>query len=135
MSRMLFVNLPVSDLDAAVAFFTELGFTFNQQFTDENATCMVVNDQACVMLLVEKFYATFTDKQLIDARTHTEAILSVSAESRSEVDTLVDQAVAAGGVVSRAVEQSGPMYGGAFADLDGHQWEVMYMDPAAFAQA
>jgi len=135
MPRMLFVNLPVADLDASVAFFTELGFTFNEQFTDEFATCMVVNDQACVMLLVEKFYATFTDKQLIDARTHTEAILTVSAESRSAVDTLVDQAVAAGGSVSRPVEGNGPMYGGAFADPDGHQWEVMYMDPAALAQS
>lgn len=131
MSRMLFVNLPVKNLDASVAFFTELGFTFNQQFTDENATCMVVSDQACVMLLTEQFYQTFTDKQIVDATTHSEAILCVSAESRVAVDDLIDTALAAGGKQFRDAKADGPMYGGSFQDIDGHLWEVMYMDPSA----
>ena len=131
MSRMIFVNLPVQDLDASVDFFTKLGFTFNQQFTDENATCMVVSDQACVMLLVRPFFGTFTTKDVADASTATGVILAVSAESREEVDTLVDQALASGGSPTKEPQDEGYMYGRSFYDLDGHAWEVMWMDPAA----
>jgi uncharacterized protein len=131
MSRMIFVNLPVQDLDRSVAFFRGLGFTFNEQFTDRNATCMEVSDQACVMLLVRPFFATFTTKDVADAAASTEAILAVSARSRAEVDTLVDRALALGGAVAKQPSDDGFMYGRSFYDPDGHAWEVMWMDPAA----
>ena len=131
MSRMIFVNLPVQDLDRSVAFFRGLGFTFNEQFTDRNATCMEVSDQACVMLLVRPFFATFTTKDVADAAASTEAILAVSARSREEVDTLVDRALELGGAVAKQPSDDGFMYGRSFYDPDGHAWEVMWMDPAA----
>ena len=131
MSRMIFVNLPVQDLDASVDFFTRLGFRFNQQFTDENATCLVVSDQACVMLLVRRFFGTFTTKDVADASSTTEVVLAVSAESREEVDTLVDQALALGGSPTTDPQDEGFMYGRSFYDLDGHAWEVIWMDPAS----
>jgi uncharacterized protein len=131
MSRMIFVNLPVQDLDRSVEFFRGLGFGFNEQFTDENATCMVVSEQACVMLLVEKFFSTFTTKDVADARKQTEAIIAVSAESREEVDALVDKALAQGGTRMKEPSDEGFMYGRSFYDLDGHAWEVMWMDPGA----
>jgi len=128
MSRMIFVNLPVQDLDKSVAFFTELGFDFNAAFTDENATCMVVSDKAFVMLLVQPFFSTFTTKQVADAGTHTGVILGVSAHSRQEVDALVDRALELGGRVSKEPSDEGYMYGRSFYDLDGHAWEVIWMD-------
>ncbi len=131
MSRMIFINLPVKDLDASAAFFTELGFTFNPQFTDERAACMVISDQACVMLLTEDFFQTFTNKQPVDTNTQSEAILCLSADSREDVDTLVAKAITAGGKPSRDKQVDGPMYGWSFQDVDGHLWEVMYMDPSA----
>jgi uncharacterized protein len=131
MSRMIFVNLPVQDLDRSVAFFRGLGFTFNEQFSDRNATCMEVSDQACVMLLVRPFFATFTTKDVADAAASTEAILAVSARSREEVDTLVDRALELGGAVAKQPSDQGFMYGRSFYDPDGHAWEVMWMDPAA----
>jgi uncharacterized protein len=132
MSRMIFVNLPVRDLLASVDFFSRLGFEFNQQFSDEQATCMVLSDQACVMLLVRPYFATFTRKVVADAST-TEAILAVSAESREEVDTLVDKALSLGGTAANEPSDEGYMYGRSFHDLDGHAWEVMWMDPHAAA--
>lgn len=95
--RKIFVNLPVRDLRASVAFFTALGFGFDARFTDETATCMVVNDDAFVMLLVERRFADFTTKAICDATTSTEAIIALSADSRAEVDDLVHRALAAGG--------------------------------------
>ena len=133
MSRMMFVNLPVTDLTKSVEFFTSLGFEFNQQFTDENASCMVVSEQACVMLLVQPYFSTFTTKQIADSTTHTEAIIALSAESRAEVDALADKALALGGSVSKEPSDEGYMYGRSFHDLDGHVWEVMWMDPSAVA--
>ena len=132
MSRMIFVNLPVRDLLASVDFFTRLGFEFNQEFSDEKATCMVLSDHACVMLLVRPFFATFTHKDVADAST-TEAILAVSAESREEVDALVDKALSLGGTAANEPSDAGYMYGRSFHDLDGHAWEVMWMDPHAAA--
>jgi uncharacterized protein len=132
--RMIFVNLPVKDLGRSVDFFTTLGFDFNPQFTDENATCMVVSDQACVMLLVEDFFKTFTKKDLTDPATHTETIIALSAESREEVDRLADRAIAAGGRETEAATDQGFMYGRTFEDLDGHLWELIWMDPAAIEQ-
>lgn len=131
MSRMIFVNLPVKDLQKSIGFFTELGFKFNPQFTDENTTCMVISDDAYVMLLVEDYFKTFTKKSIADATAHTEAIVALSAESREDVDNLVDKALAVGGRPANEPEDQGFMYGRSFQDLDGHQWEVLYMDPSA----
>jgi len=128
MSRKLFVNLPVEDLDASVAFFTKLGFAFDPNFTDENAGCMSVNDDTSVMLLVKKRFSDFTDKTIVDARTSTEALFTISAESRGEVDQLVNTAVAHGGRTVDDPQDHGFMYDWGFEDLDGHNWGVMWMD-------
>jgi uncharacterized protein len=134
MSRLLFLNLPVRDLDASVAFFTKLGFAFDPKFTDESATCMIVSDQAYVMLLVEPRFAEFATKPVADARTTTEALICVSADSREGVDEFADAALAAGGSPAKDPQDFGFMYGRSFQDLDGHHWEVMWMDPAAVEQ-
>ncbi len=134
MSRMIFVNLPVKDLTKSVDFFTRLGFDFNPQFTDEHATCMVISEQACVMLLVEDFFRSFTKKEIAESVTHTEAILALSAESREEVDELVDKAIAAGGQPAGDAQNEDFMYGRTFQDLDGHLWELIWMDPSAIEQ-
>jgi predicted lactoylglutathione lyase len=130
-SRLIFVNLPVKDLSASKRFFEALGFGFNEKFTDESGACMVVSEQAFVMLLAESRFADFATKPIADARTTTEAILAVSAESRDAVDAFADAALAAGG--SRAGEpmDHGFMYGRSFDDLDGHHWEVMWMSAEA----
>lgn len=133
--RMIFPNLAVEDLDRSVAFFTELGFTFDERFTDETATAMVVNDQAVVMLLVKERFADFTTKELVDPRTHTEAILALSAESREDVDRFADKALAAGGSPANEPMELDFMYGRSFQDPDGHQWEIFWMDMSVFEQA
>ncbi|RNI27399.1 glyoxalase/bleomycin resistance/extradiol dioxygenase family protein [Rufibacter immobilis] len=135
MATKIFVNLPVKDLNKSIAFFTQMGYQFNPQFTDENATCMVISEDIYVMLLVEKFFQTFTKKQICDAATHVEAMIALSAESREEVDALLDKALAAGGTSPAPPQDHGWMYGRTFYDLDGHHWEVMYMDPSAVQQA
>jgi predicted lactoylglutathione lyase len=132
--RLLFLNLPVSDLKASIAFFTHLGFTFDPRFTDESATCMVVSDQAYVMLLQRERFADFTVKPVADATQTTEAIVCVSAEDRADVDAFAEAALAAGATPAKEPTDMGFMYGRSFDDLDGHHWEVMWMDPAA-AQA
>jgi predicted lactoylglutathione lyase len=131
MARKLFVNLPVRDLRRSVDFFTELGFTFNPNFTDETGTCMIVSEEACVMLLVANRFTDFTTKQICDTATHTEALLSLSCESRAEVDALVHKAIAAGGKHAMEPQDHGFMYGWSFYDPDGHHWEVFWMDPGA----
>jgi predicted lactoylglutathione lyase len=131
MSRMIFVNVPVKDLQRSVEFFTALGFEFNPQFTDENATCMVINDDAAVMLLVEDFYRTFTTKQVADASQVSEVLIGISAATREEVDQLVDAAVAGGASEAGEPIQMDGMFQRAFHDLDHHKWEVIWMDPAA----
>nr|WP_205413158.1 MULTISPECIES: VOC family protein [Amycolatopsis] len=128
---MIFVNLPVSDLDRAKKFWTDLGYEFNPQFTDENAACLVFSDAIYVMLLRNEFFGTFTDKQIIDTAKSTEVLLALSAESREAVDALVDKAVAAGGRETRDPMDYGQMYQRVFEDPDGHNWEIMWMDPAA----
>lgn len=133
MARNIFVNLPVRDLDRSVAFFTKLGFSFNANFTDETATCMIVSETIFVMLLTEDKFRQFTPKQLCDTRTQTEVLLCLSTESRAEVDQLVAKAVAAGGSVYREATDMGFMYAHSFQDLDGHQWELVHMLPAAQA--
>ena len=130
-SRMLFVNLPVKDLDRSVEFFTELGFSFDPRFTDETATQMIVGDNAFVMLLVEDRFKDFTKKELADTTKQTEVIMAVSAESREGVDELADKALGAGGSPANEPLEMGFMYGRSFQDPDGHLWEVVWMDPSA----
>ncbi len=133
-SRKIFVNLAVEDLARSVDFFTELGFSFDPRFTDETATCMVVSEEAFVMLLLEDRFKDFTKKELADPTRHTEAILAVSAESREGVDELADKALAAGGSPANDPLDMGFMYGRSFHDPDGHLWEVVWMDPSALEQ-
>jgi len=134
MARKLYLNLPVKDLPASVAFFTKLGFQFNQQFTDESATCMIVSEAASVMLLTEARFRGFTKKQLASTATHSQAIFALSAESRADVDDFADKALAAGGTPAMAPTDLGFMYLRSFYDLDGHHWEIFYMDEAAMPQ-
>ena len=134
-SRKIFVNLAVKDLDRSVEFFKELGFTFDPRFTDEQATCMIVSDEAFVMLLVENRFKDFTKKDLADATTQTEAIVAVSAEGREGVDQLADKALAAGGTPANDPMDMGFMYGRSFHDPDGHLWEVIWMDPSQITEA
>ncbi len=134
-SRKIFVNLAVEDLARSVDFFTELGFSFDPRFTDEQATCMIVSDEAFVMLLVENRFKDFTKKELADPTTQTEAILAVSAESREGVDELADKALAAGGTPANDPLDMGFMYGRSFHDPDGHLWEVIWMDPSQLAES
>ena len=133
-SRLIFVNLPVKDLDASVAFFRGLGFEFDPKFTDDSAACMVVSEQAYVMLLVEPRFADFTKKPVADARSSTEAIFAVSAESREGVDAFADAALAAGASHANDPMDHGFMYARSFDDLDGHLWEVMWMSQEAVEQ-
>ncbi|WP_272494201.1 VOC family protein [Stenotrophomonas mori] len=128
MPRMIFVNLPVRDLEASKAFFGALGYTFNPQFSDHNAACMVVSESIFVMLLVEAFFQTFTAKPLVDARRQTEMITCLSAESRAAVNTLMDKALAAGASEPMPARDHGFMYQRGFQDLDGHLWEIAYME-------
>jgi hypothetical protein len=134
MTRQIFVNLPVKDLNKAIEFFTRLGFTFNPQFTDENATCMIVGDNIFVMLLVEDFFKTFIKKEICDATKSTEVLLALSAESREMVDKMVSKAIEAGGTEPREPQDHGWMYGRSFEDVDGHIWEILYMDESALIQ-
>jgi predicted lactoylglutathione lyase len=130
----IFVNLPVKDLDRSVEFFTKLGYTFNAQFTDKNATCMVVGDRIYVMLLVEKYFKTFTPKPLAEAKNSTETIVALSAESREAVNRIVETALAAGARRYAEPKDHGFMYQWGFEDLDGHIWEYFWMDPAHVPQ-
>lgn len=135
MSRQLFVNLPVAHLDRTVAFFAALGFSFNPKFTDENATCMVISEHIQIMLLTKPFFSGFTKKPVADARAATETLLALSCESRDEVDALVSRAVAAGAATPMESKDYGFMYQHGFEDLDGHQWEVFWMDESAMPTA
>ncbi|MGW7102305.1 VOC family protein [Streptomyces sp. NPDC054838] len=130
-ATMIFVNLPVKDLEASKAFWGKLGYSFNAQFSDENGASLVISDTIYAMLLTEARFKDFTHKAIADTSTTTEALLCLSAESREAVDALVDAAVGAGGTEPRAAQDHGFMYGRAFEDLDGHTWEIMWMDPAA----
>lgn len=129
--QMIFVNLPVNDIDASKKFFTRLGYSINDQFSDESTASVVISDTIVAMLLTKEKYAGFTKKEIVDATKSSEVLLCLSAESREKVDELVDDAIAAGGSASGETQDYGFMYGRAFDDLDGHTWEVMWMDPAA----
>jgi uncharacterized protein len=124
----IFVNLPVKDLNKSIDFFSKIGFEFNDQFTDKNATCMIISDNIFVMLLVENSFKAFTKKEIADTITSTEVIMALSTESREKVDELVNKALAAGGKPSNDPIDHGFMYGWSFQDIDGHLWELIYMD-------
>jgi predicted lactoylglutathione lyase len=134
MATKIFVNLPVSNLKKSIEFFTKLGFTFNPQFTDETATCMIVGEDIFVMLLTKEKFKTFTPKEICDATKSTEVLVGLSADSREKVDELVRKAVAAGGTTHKEPQDHGFMYGHGFQDLDSHIWEIFYMDPSAINQ-
>ena len=132
-SRLMFVNLPVADVAASKAYFGELGFGFDAKFTDDSCACMVVSEQAYVMLIDTARFADFTSKPIADAGT-TEAIVCVSADGREDVDALADAALGAGGTKANEPMDHGFMYGRSFHDLDGHLWEVMWMSQEAVEQ-
>jgi uncharacterized protein len=132
--RQIYVNLAVRDLPRAIAFFRALDFEFNPQFTDENAACMILSDQASVMLLTESFFRRFTKRALSDPHQQTEALLAISCCSRAEVDQLVKSALAAGGSPAMDPQDHGFMYAWSFYDPDGHHWEVLWMDPQQMPQ-
>lgn len=127
----VFINLPVKHLQESIDFFTALGFEFNSDYTDENATCLIINENTFAMLLTREFFGTFTSKTIIDTSSHTEVIVAISASSREQVDELVNKALAAGGKPYNDPVDMGFMYNWSFQDIDGHLWEVMYMDGSA----
>lgn len=127
MNTQIFVNLPVADLPASITFFTRLGFTFNPQFTDDTGTCMIVSGTIFVMLLTHDKFKNFTPNPICDAKSSTEVLLAFSRDSREAVDTMVRDAVAAGGTIYNQPQDHGFMYGHGFQDLDGHIWELFYM--------
>ncbi|MFJ1841654.1 VOC family protein [Streptomyces sp. NPDC088146] len=131
MPQMIFVNLPVKNLETTKAFFGKLGFSCNPQFSDENTACLVISDTIFAMLLTEPRFKEFTRKEITDSSKSTEVILALSAESRARVDELVDTALASGGSPANEPVDHGHMYGRSFQDPDHHIWEVMWMDPAA----
>ena len=128
MTTKIFLNLPVKDLSKTIEFFTKLGFSFDPQFTDENATCMIVGEDIFIMLLVEKFFKTFTKKEICDTAQNTEMIVALSAESREKVDQMINKVVEAGGTEYREPQDHGWMYERSFEDINGHIWEILYMD-------
>jgi hypothetical protein len=130
MARKIFVNLAVKDLKRAMAFFEKLGFSFNRQFTDDTAACLVISEDIYAMLLTETKFQGFTTKALADPTTVSEVLTCLSADSKAEVDRLCDAALAAGGGRHMPPMDLGFMYGRSFNDPDGHVWEVVWMDPA-----
>jgi predicted lactoylglutathione lyase len=130
MSTNIFVNLPVKNLQQSIKFFTHLGFQFNPQFTDETATCMIVSESIFVMLLTHEKFKGFTPKEICDATKSTEVLMCLSSESREAVDAMIRKAVEAGGSTYNNPQDHGCMYGHGFQDLDGHIWEIMYMEPS-----
>ncbi len=134
MATQIYLNISVKDLNRSVQFFTKLGYTFNPQFTDENATCMNISEDIFVMLLVEKFFQTFTTKEIADATKTVEAMIGLSADSRAKVDEMMSKAIEAGATEPRPLTDHGWMYTRNFQDLDGHLWEIFFMDINAMPQ-
>jgi uncharacterized protein len=131
-SKMIFVNLPVRDLERSTAFYEAVGAAKNQQFSDGTASCMVLSDTIHTMLLTHEKFSQFTPKKIADAKQTSEVLICISADSRTAVDEMVGKAGAAGGTVDPSPKQDyGFMYGRSFEDPDGHIWEVMWMDVAA----
>ena len=134
MATKIFVNLPVKDLKKSMEFFIKLGYTFNEQFTDETAACMVIAEDIFAMLLTEAKFKGFTPNAICDARKSTEVLVALSCDTRDQVDETVRKAVAAGGNTYNKPQDYGFMYGHGFQDLDGHIWEVFFMEPSAIKQ-
>ena len=128
MQTKIFLNLPVKDLNRSIAFFTQLGFSFDPKFTNEKGTCLIIGENINVMLLVEEFYKTFTNKQICDTTTASEVIISISVEKREKVDEIIEKVVKAGGSEHMEKKDYGWMYQGNFLDIDGHHWETFFMD-------
>lgn len=135
MGRQIYVNLPIKDVAKTRAFFSALGFQFDQKFSNDDALCMIVADDIYVMLLVEPFFKTFISKAICDAKTSTEVLVCLSCASRAELDEQIEKAVAAGGRILREPQDYGFMYSRCFEDLDGHIWELVYMNPDAAVSA
>lgn len=133
-SKNIFINLPVKDVAKSTEFFKSLGFEFNSQFTTDNTSCMIISDNIFVLIMVEERFKEFSKKDIVDATTSAEAIFCLSAESRDQVDELVNKALSSGGKVTSEPQDHGFMYGWGFQDLDGHIWEVAYMDESAINQ-
>lgn len=131
MPRSIFVNLPVADLPRSRAFFSDLGFSFNEQFSDDNAACLVIDENIFAMLITRPYFQTFTPKAIADATQSTEVLVALSAESRAAVDAFADGAIAGGGREVRPASDAGWMYQRAVEDLDGHIWESAWMEPGA----
>jgi predicted lactoylglutathione lyase len=129
MTTQIYVNLPVKDLKRSNSFFESLGFQLNPKFSNDQASCVILGENIFAMLLVESFFKTFTNKSICDATKSTEVLVCLSCESRARVDELVQKAIAAGGLTPRSPQDRGFMYGHGFADLDGHIWELIYMEP------
>ena len=130
-SKNIFINLPVKDLNKSIQFFRELGFEFNQQFSDETTASMIISENIFALLMIENRFKEFTKKDITDTSTSAEAIFCLSAENREQVDMLVNQAMASGATFYSDPQDHGFMYGWGFHDLDGHIWEVVYMDESA----
>ena len=135
MTTKIFVNLPVEDLEKSKAFFAKLGYRFNPQFTDETAACMVITDDIYTMLLTKAKFKEFTRKAIADATQTTEVLTCLSVDSKTKVDEMFDAALEAGATEARDPMDYGFMYGRSFNDLDGHIWEIIWMDPQALQQA
>lgn len=134
-ASQIFMNLPVKNLNSSIEFFSKLGFAFEPKFTDINATCMIIGENIFAMLLVPDFFRTFTTKEIADASKSTEVLISMRVNSREEVDAYVKKAIEAGGKIYEEPRDDGWMYGWSFADLDGHQWELFYMDESRMPPA
>jgi predicted lactoylglutathione lyase len=134
MVTKVFINLPVKDLAASMDFFSKLGFSFNEQFTNEQAACLQVSDTVSVMLLVEEFFQTFTRKEIVDATKMTEVLTALLVESREAVDVLLEKALEAGAEEGNEAQDRGFMYSRSFEDPDGHIWEIFFMDENAVAE-
>ncbi len=135
MPTKIFVNLPVKDLKRSIDFFTHLGFTFNPQFTDEKAACLIINDGSIyAMLLTEEMFKIFTKKEIADATKTTEVLIALDAESKEQVTEIINKALEAGGTTYSEPMDHGWMYQHSFADPDGHQWEILYMDETRMPQ-
>ena len=135
MHKQIYINLAIDDMQKSQAFFKSLGFTFNPKFTNDQGACMVIGDNIYAMLLTKDFFQGFTDKPLVDAAQANEVLIALSCESRAEVDGLIARALAAGATTPRPPQDHGFMYAHAFEDLDGHIWELVYMEPEEAAGA
>jgi uncharacterized protein len=134
MVTKVFINLPVKNLEKSMDFFKKLGFSFNMQFTNEQGACLVLGENIFAMLLTETFFKQFTKKEIVDAKKSTEVLIAIDAESKEKVAELVKKAVEAGGRTYMEPADHGWMYQHSFEDLDGHQWEIAFMDISKFPQ-